>query len=653
MSVEIGIIGCGLTGLCFLERILAWRKAGNSNIKSVHIFDTLSRFGGGVHYRGQAESNHLNRTAGQLSFGADSSHKSLIEYIDDTTANWTLFSRCMEKYKKTKDDKYLINEQSWVDRSLLGEIAFDVFNDLVSTLKNLGVIVTITPYYVDEINIEDTNVIVKAGSVLLKLSHVVLCTGHSEQDDKDTFSKLSSNKGDKLGGWYLSNIYPVEGGELERVEVNSSVAIRGMGLVCLDAILKLTEGRGGYFYRDENSQLLYKKSGLEPKKIYPFSRNGFFNFARPYDEKINDPSLVHSAIVFNHELIKRMRETRGNTVGQLDFTKDILPTLILETALIYYSTIFGKIFLDKNINIIQEIIDNHVNRIEYSKFNEPTYLADKLNYYARTYFENNPDIDYSKINDGQYDEKYSKFESFQFVWLDIIEPKASKFFKDKHSNSLDGLYNDIKDAKLGNIKNPRKAAIDGAWRDLRSVLRQAIEFGGLTAASHREFVDIYFPLINRITVGTSLKVMEKIAALASIELVDLSETKAPTLEAKNGKWHLANVCSIDYLVNARIPRFSLSRSLNTLLNNSFKKGILREWTNDAIPNDIYTPGGVDIHPVTHACVNSNGVISKNIFMIGPPTEGPHYFRSAAVRPGTADPLPIYADKILASILSVS
>ncbi|WP_375702701.1 hypothetical protein, partial [Bartonella sp. CL43QHWL] len=99
----------------------------------------------------------------------------------------------------------------------------------------------------------------------LRLSHVVLCTGHSEQDNKDETANLSINEGNKEGGWYLSNIFPVEGGELERFETDSSVAIRGMGLVCLDAILKLTEGRGGYFYRDENFQLLYKKSGLEPK----------------------------------------------------------------------------------------------------------------------------------------------------------------------------------------------------------------------------------------------------------------------------------------------------------------------------------------------------------------------------------------------------
>ncbi|WP_375631700.1 MULTISPECIES: FAD/NAD(P)-binding protein [unclassified Bartonella] len=652
MSVKIGIIGCGLTGLCLLERVLGWRKAGFSNVSSVHIFDLPNRFGGGVHYRGQAVSNHLNRTAGQLSFGADHSHKMLIQHINETTANWTLFSRCIDKYSQTKDDRYLINEQSWVDRSLLGEIAFDVFNDIISTLRNLSVQVTIVPSYVEKITIDDSEVVIQTSSESLRLSHVVLCTGHSEQDNKDETANLSINEGNKEGGWYLSNIFPVEGGELERFETDSSVAIRGMGLVCLDAILKLTEGRGGYFYRDENFQLLYKKSGLEPKKIYPFSRNGFFNFARPFDEKIYDHSLVHTAIIFNHDLIKRMRESRGNEVGQLDFTRDILPALILESAIIYYSTIFGKRFIDTNIKSIQFIINNHINTVGELKKNPHTYLADQLNNVANDFFKSNPEIDYSKINDGLYDDKYSRFDSFRFAWLDIIEPKASKDFNDKHLNSLSALYNDIYDAKLGNIKNPRKAAIDGAWRDLRNVLRNAVEFGGLTAASHREFVDIYFPLINRITVGTSLKVMEKIAALATAKIVDLSESKAPNLQAKGGKWHLGNIRSIDYLVNARIPRFSLKNSRNNLLKTCFKDGILREWSNDLVPDDMYMLGGVDIHPITHACVYSSGQISKNVFIIGPPTEGPHYFRSAAVRPNTADPLPIYADKILASVLNI-
>ena len=60
----------------------------------------------------------------------------------------------------------------------------------------------------------------------------------------------------------------------EHVAAGSTVAIRGFALTGIDAMLALTEGRGGRFEPREDGSLRYVASGREPAAIVPFSRTG-------------------------------------------------------------------------------------------------------------------------------------------------------------------------------------------------------------------------------------------------------------------------------------------------------------------------------------------------------------------------------------------
>ena len=72
----------------------------------------------------------------------------------------------------------------------------------------------------------------------------------------------------------VSGIYPVDDRlSEERVPVGSRVALRGFALTGIDAILALTEGRGGRFV-EQDGTLTYEPSGREPSCILPFSRTG-------------------------------------------------------------------------------------------------------------------------------------------------------------------------------------------------------------------------------------------------------------------------------------------------------------------------------------------------------------------------------------------
>ena len=78
----------------------------------------------------------------------------------------------------------------------------------------------------------------------------------------------------------VAGIFPVcERLSEERVAPGSDVAIRGFALTGIDAVLSLTEGRGGRFERvgqtpTNPGRLLYHASGREPRTIRPFSRTG-------------------------------------------------------------------------------------------------------------------------------------------------------------------------------------------------------------------------------------------------------------------------------------------------------------------------------------------------------------------------------------------
>lgn len=98
-----------------------------------------------------------------------------------------------------------------------------------------------------------------------RYDHVLLAAGH-----EDTWP----------GAWARRrpdavSVFPVAGLTPERVPAGARVAIRGAALTCIDAVLALTEGRGGRF-----GPAGYAASGTEPA-LRPFSRHGRFMEPKP------------------------------------------------------------------------------------------------------------------------------------------------------------------------------------------------------------------------------------------------------------------------------------------------------------------------------------------------------------------------------------
>jgi len=147
---------------------------------------------------------------------------------------------------------------------------------------------------------------------------ILLATGHSRSMPGAEEQRYAEYASGHPGTMFIPFAYPVT--EMMRpVPAGARVAMLGIGLTFIDALLELTEGRGGRFVRDGNDSLRYERCGNEPGVIFPFSRTGL-----PMAPKANDLPLAPRPLKFlTAEALEELRRTKPD--GQLDFERDVLP----------------------------------------------------------------------------------------------------------------------------------------------------------------------------------------------------------------------------------------------------------------------------------------------------------------------------------------
>ncbi|MFF3085735.1 FAD/NAD(P)-binding protein [Streptomyces nojiriensis] len=203
---------------------------------------------------------------------------------------------------------------------------------------------------------------------------------------------------------------------------------------------------------------------------------------------------------------------------------------------------------------------------------------------------------------------------------------------------LDFLDRDIRWAAQGNLSNPAKAAADAAWRDMRGVVIEAVDFGGLLASSHRTFLGVYTPHHNRLCQGASVEAMEKVTALIKSGRVDISVGPGARLECdeERGRFRVDGPVTgaerfADVLVDARVHGFDAERDVMPVYPNLLRRGIVRKWTNPGVGEADFVPGGLDLTPEFHP-VRADGSVESRITFLGPPSEGVMYHQIGALRP---------------------
>lgn len=710
---SFAILGGGPNALYLLERACAHLGAGAGPRQGLdlHVFDRNGAFGSGCHYTGQPSTNHLNRVADQISFGADKSHKDSIQHLPPEAEQRTLYRWCQERYAETGDERFDIGPREWVDRALFGEASEAVFQTYVQRLRSLGATVTLHQSEVLDLEPEE-----RGGyrihardaerSMAIRADFIALCTGHgANRIAPGSAEARYTEHADRVpAATYLNHVYPIEEIGPKLVPPGKVVAIRGLGLAALDVILRLTQGRGGYFVRRRSSaeEMDYVPSGFEPLRIMPFSESGVFVFVRAYNQKLNDDSLFHDGVFFTRATIDKLRNTFGHAedvphvgrVRQLDFDRHILPIMVLETALIHVGALLGpeareqfilnarpalSAFMDGDValgarpDLLAATPLAEVRRLaervrgvvlhECPADDETAEAATRAFLRFRYGAERTIKVAGLPLHEAvrRLADEPSPYGhdldplAHLFDWSKLIDPLAGTerlSATERRSAGLAWLRRDVLDARQGNIDNPRKAAIDGVWRDLRDTLRYAVEFGGLTASSHSRFAGVHCRMINRIAVGTSLKVMEKVWALARHGILDLSMARNPQLALDPEGYRLVDPHSDEradvapILMNARVHKFDLREVSGSLFRRMTERGLIRAWRNPSKDGTSFEPGGLDITPSTALVVDAQGHANPRIAVLGPHTEGALYFHIAAARPYCNDPVVLDAEYVM-------
>lgn len=390
-------------------------------------------------------------------------------------------------------------------------------------------------------------------SRLTGFQHILICTGH--QRHKET-AKTSHHT--------VPFIYPVQE-NLRGVTTKDMIAVKGMGLTFIDAVLALTEGSGGHFLEHGDGKVIYKASGKEPKRIFPFSKSGWPMLPKYDFNSDHDPQLYAS----------NLRSISGE---KLSFKNQILPLIAQDMEVAYYVTLFSH---------EREVLKSY--------------------------------IDYSKVKSQihNFHKKHLGYPPFSLERLLVPEFNPEKTH---HQNVLEYLCAFTSEASrhIVNEAHLRAAAV---WRRISPVFNEIYAFSGLDAASQQEFDGYYFGKLNRIAYGPPPSNLKKIIALAKTGIVDFQYAKNPRLEVLEAGFMLSNGISrifCNTLVDARIPKNSMEKEATGLYQHLCEKRLARPYVNKD-PNFSYTLSTVEIDRNGNL-INPDGN-AENITLYGTPTEG--------------------------------
>ncbi|WKK56861.1 FAD/NAD(P)-binding protein [Sphingobacterium sp. BN32] len=369
--------------------------------------------------------------------------------------------------------------------------------------------------------VEDKSILTgAAGEIPFQYDSVILATGHSYEST--SFSHLKQDP--EASYTIIDEVYPVE--RLSEIPARADVAIYGTGLTFLDAMLELTEGRGGIFYKKED-EYHYLSSGHEPI-MYPFSRRNLPNMPVNAYSNSNKRTLAFMTDEWLNGLLAQNRK--------IDFIEEIIPILDLEVKYAFYPLIPEFNGLD-NESILAFLHDDSQEKL--------------FSLFALV----NPML-YSKL---PLDTNYQEFI------LDL-------------SNYC------LQMTEFGEFHSPMAAATAA----LREGFEQIVKINnavGFTANSQKAFEDKWFPNINHLAYGPPREVSEKFFCLMREGFVKFIFSDTASVTQAGNSIRLKNKYmekDFQYLLNARIQKGNLRIKNHPLYDRLLNKGIIKEWVNEQL-----------------------------------------------------------------------
>ena len=375
-----------------------------------------------------------------------------------------------------------------------------------------------------------------------------------------------------------------------------ATGIVGLGLTFHDVVAALTVGRGGRFV-GSGEQCVYIPGGDEPDLIVAGSRSAMPIPARGVSQR--PPGFRYRPRLFTPDLIAGLRAT-----GPLDFRAQVLPWLEAEANLAFWR---GRLGPDVAARLERRLGDLRV----------PS--ADVM-----------PRLRQEAAELGCA--KALSLEALARPFAGRSFPNQSDFRRELERL----LMNDVAEAMRGEVDSALKAAME-VVRDVRPTVRAAVDFGGLTAASHKDFVEHIGPMLAFLSTGPSVVRSWHLLALMRGGLLEILGPQA-AFTAHDGGFVGYSPAVADYgvfcadVVDARIRPPDLARSACPMTSRQRDTGAWRPHVRVGDP--AFRTGGIDVTRAPYHPIATDGSVERRMYVLGIPTESTRWFMQVGIgRPG--------------------
>jgi hypothetical protein len=195
------------------------------------------------------------------------------------------------------------------------------------------------------------------------------------------------------------------------------------------------------------------------------------------------------------------------------------------------------------------------------------------------------------------------------------------------------MWRDVEQALLGNLDSPLKSACD-VLRDVRDVIRSAIDFAGLTEQSHRWVLSEFLPVMNRLAVGPPKERIAQLLALmdAGVVRADFGPGARSVYDEEAGCFLVHSHWSgqsaqANVLVRARTSLPGPLEDKSPLMRKMVKRGIVKPFMNGG-----FHPGGITIDRSMNV-VGADGAVQDSLWALGTLVEGCKFYTFVLPRPG--------------------
>jgi hypothetical protein len=595
-----------------LERVVAYARKGPSS-RSIRVHLVERRKAGPAQFDPtQRDYILLNIVCGQASLFPDPA--SLVGCAP--TEGPSLYEWALRRGLCLDDDGFTVGERGrpigpddFLPRRLYGEY-LQWFREFLIGQANSYVEIREHRTSAIDLTEADTGLtIVLSDETRIRADYLFLAVGQIPEPSKTGGLDASRR--------HITRPYPLPE-QLEAVAPGETVAIAGLGLSSVDAILALTFGRGGRM-ETRGGVNLYVPSGREPR-IVAFSRSGLPYRSRP----ALGAALKYDAVVFNPENIDALRAERGS---KLDFDSDVLPLFLTELRVAYRRAMHAQ---DHGWDASRDVLNQM----------RSSFLAGRLNSY----------LDRRDELAGRFDARVAYFGAIPFD-ADTGPLRNSKSYQHWYRT---WLGDDLGQAQLGVSRSPLKAALE-ICREFRDVIRHAVDFGGLSDQSSEQFFSLHAETINRIVVGPQKERTAEVLAVmdAGILNVPLGPSPTATWDGSSKQWKLRSSrlrteheAVADWMYSAMTSRLHSLHDDADIVGAMARKGLLTQLRPDS---SIVHAVAVDrsYHPVSQ-----EGAADERIWVMGLLCEGVTFYNGYLTSAGKFDRSYYDADCAVGQIFEV-